>query len=157
MKKIIAKKIIALGGSNSKKSINKQLAVYTANQIKSLEIIVIDLNDFKLPLYGIDLETSEGIPENAQNLYNLFSSVDGFIISLAEHNGGYSTAFKNALDWVSRIDKKNVERKTDVINGCLSRTQRWSRGAENSLRSFSSFGWKYRSRFFLAFFSQQFF
>ena len=49
------KKIIAFGGSNSKNSINKELAAYTANQINNVEVEVLDLNDFELPLYGIDL------------------------------------------------------------------------------------------------------
>jgi NAD(P)H-dependent FMN reductase len=100
------KKIIALGGSNSKKSINKALATYAANRLENTEIVVVDLNDFELPLYGIDLETDQGIPENAIKLSNLIESVDGLVISLAEHNGSYSAAFKNAYDWMSRIDPK---------------------------------------------------
>lgn len=99
------KKIIAFGGSNSKKSINKALAIYAANQVESTETVVVDLNDFDLPLYGIDLETANGIPADATRLNNLIASADGLIISLAEHNGSYSTAFKNAYDWMSRIDK----------------------------------------------------
>ena len=41
-------KIIALGGSNSKHSINKKLAVYTANQIANAEVTVVDLNNFAM-------------------------------------------------------------------------------------------------------------
>ena len=36
---------------------------------------------------------------------------DGIIISFAEHNGTYSTAFKNIFDWISRIDKNVWENK----------------------------------------------
>lgn len=100
------KKIVALGGSNSKKSINKVLAVYAANQIKNAETIIIDLNDFDIPLYGIDKENSDGIPSEAIRLSELFNEVDGFVISLAEHNGSYSAAFKSAYDWLSRINSK---------------------------------------------------
>ncbi|MDF1698307.1 MAG: NAD(P)H-dependent oxidoreductase [Saprospiraceae bacterium] len=100
------KKIIAIGGSNSKKSINKKLASFVANQIKNTETIVADLNDYALPLYGIDLETESGIPENAVKLNELLESADGLVISLAEHNGSYSVAFKNAYDWLSRINGK---------------------------------------------------
>ena len=49
------KKILALGASNSKNSINKTLAIYAAKQIENTEILVIDLNDFDIPLYGIDI------------------------------------------------------------------------------------------------------
>lgn len=100
------KKIIALGGSNSKKSINKMLATYTANQVENAEVTVIDLNDYNLPLYGIDHETEVGIPENASKLNSVLESADGLVVSLAEHNGSYSAAFKSAYDWLSRIDKK---------------------------------------------------
>ncbi|MBC3757465.1 NAD(P)H-dependent oxidoreductase [Hyunsoonleella sp. SJ7] len=100
------KKIIALGGSNSKNSINKTLAIHVANKIENAEVSSIDLNDFELPLYGIDYETEHGIPENAEKLSHQIEDIDGLVMSLAEHNGSYTVAFKNALDWMSRIDIK---------------------------------------------------
>jgi len=109
------KKIIALGGSNSAKSINKALATYVANQVENAETIVADLNDFNLPLYGIDLETEKGIPDDANRLNQLIESADGLVISLAEHNGSYSTAFKNAYDWLSRINQKVWKNKPMLL------------------------------------------
>ena len=100
------KKIIALGGSNSKNSINKTLAVYVAKQIENTETIIIDLNDFDIPLYGIDLETIDGIPSEAIRLSELFNQADGFVVSLAEHNGSYTAAFKSVFDWLSRINSQ---------------------------------------------------
>jgi chromate reductase len=100
------KRIIAFGGSNSKKSINRALATYVANKVENTETIIVDLNDFDLPLYGIDLETDSGIPADVNRLIELLESADGLVVSLAEHNGSYSTAFKNAYDWMSRVDQK---------------------------------------------------
>jgi len=100
------KKTIALGGSNSKESINKRLAVYSANKIDNSETIVLDLNDYDLPLYGVDFENEKGIPKDAQRLIDVIASADGVVVSLAEHNGSYSAAFKNAMDWMSRINPK---------------------------------------------------
>jgi chromate reductase len=100
------KNIIAFAGSNSKNSINKQLAVYTANQVKGAKVTTLDLNDFDLPLYGIDLEMAEGIPADARRFLELIKNTDGIVLSLAEHNGAYATAFKNVFDWMSRIDGK---------------------------------------------------
>lgn len=100
------KKVIALGGSNSKNSINKMLAAHSASMLKDTEVKVLDLNEFELPLYGIDLETENGIPQDARNLLQEIKDADGIVLSLAEHNGAYSTAFKNAFDWMSRIDGK---------------------------------------------------
>ena len=100
------KKILALGASNSKNSINKTLAIYAAKQIENTEILVIDLNDFDIPLYGIDIETADGIPSEVIRLSELFKQADGFVVSLAEHNGSYTAAFKSVFDWLSRINSK---------------------------------------------------
>jgi len=109
------KKIIALGGSNSNNSINKTLAIYVARQIENTEILVIDLNDFDIPLYGIDLETTNGIPSEAIRLNELFNQADGFVVSLAEHNGSYTVAFKNIFDWLSRINSKVWKNKPMLL------------------------------------------
>lgn len=95
---------MVIGGSNSKESINKQLAIHAANQLQNTELNIVDLNDFALPLYGVDLEAKQGIPEGAKKFNAFLQSTDGIVLSLAEHNGAYSTAFKNILDWISRID-----------------------------------------------------
>lgn len=100
------KKIIAFAGSNSKTSINKQLAVYASSLVEDVEVEILDLNDFDLPLYGIDLENEKGIPDDAHRFLNLIKSSDGIVLSLAEHNGAYATVFKNLFDWMSRIDGK---------------------------------------------------
>ncbi|NRA91860.1 MAG: NAD(P)H-dependent oxidoreductase [Psychroserpens sp.] len=100
------KHIIAFAGSNSKNSMNKQLAVHAASLVENVEVEVLDLNDFELPLYGIDLENEEGIPENAKRFLEIIRQTDGIVLSLAEHNGSYATVFKNLFDWMSRIEAK---------------------------------------------------
>lgn len=99
------KKIIAFAGSNSKESINKKLAVYAANRVDQVEVQVLDLNDFSLPIYGIDEEKENGIPLSAIAFLEHLHNADGIVLSLAEHNGNFSTAFKNLFDWMSRIQK----------------------------------------------------
>ena len=99
------KKVLAIGGSNSKISINKALATYVANKLEAVDVIVVDLNDFDIPLYGIDIENKDGIPKDVSRLNDLLLSVDGLVVSLAEHNGAYTAAFKSVYDWLSRIDK----------------------------------------------------
>ena len=100
------KNIIAFAGSNSKNSINKKLAVYAANQVDGAHVDILDLNDFELPLYGIDFEIAHGIPDTAKIFLDKIKSSDGIVLSLAEHNGAYATVFKNIFDWMSRIDGK---------------------------------------------------
>lgn len=100
------KNIIAFAGSNSKNSINKDLVVYASTLVENAKTTILDLNDFELPLYGIDLENEKGIPENAHKFLNLIKESDGILLSLAEHNGAYSTVFKNLFDWLTRINGK---------------------------------------------------
>jgi len=123
------KNIVVIGGSNSKNSINKILATHTAEQLKDVVLTIVDLNEFKLPLYGIDLETEEGIHSEAIRMSGIFDWADGFVVSLAEHNGAYSTAFKNAFDWLSRINGK-VWREKPVL---LMATSPGARGGQTVL------------------------
>ncbi|MFT4533858.1 MAG: chromate reductase [Saprospiraceae bacterium] len=98
------KKILALGGSNSKKSINKKFANYVANKLENVEVIVADLYELDLPMYGPDLEAEKGSPEHVIQFNELIKSVDGIVLSLAEHNGNQTAAFKNLWDWLSRVE-----------------------------------------------------
>lgn len=101
----MTKTIVAFGASNSKHSINKKLANFAANQVENAEVNLLDLNDFEMPIYSIDREKASGIPSLAHDFKAHLKNSDGIIISFAEHNGAYSVAFKNIMDWISRIEK----------------------------------------------------
>jgi NAD(P)H-dependent FMN reductase len=110
----MTKKIIAFGGSSSKNSINKKFATYTANLFQNTTAEIIDLNDFEMPLYSVDIEEN-GFPEEAQNFLDKINEADLLVVSLAEHNGAYTVAFKNILDWCSRIDGKVFQNKKMLL------------------------------------------
>ena len=99
------KKILAFAGSNSKTSINKQLAIYTASNTENVTFDVADLNDYQLPIFSLE-EEEKGFPKSAVAFNDLLGNYDGFVVSLAEHNGSYAAVFKNIFDWTSRIDRK---------------------------------------------------
>jgi chromate reductase, NAD(P)H dehydrogenase (quinone) len=105
------KKIVAFGGSNSKNSINKQLAEYAANRLENVEVNILDLNEFELPVYSIDMERASGIPKKGIDFKSQIDQADGVVLSLAEHNGSFSASYKNIYDWVSRIDKQVYQNK----------------------------------------------
>ncbi|MFD1161919.1 MULTISPECIES: NADPH-dependent FMN reductase [Hwangdonia] len=109
------KNIIVFAGSNSKTSINKQLATYASGLVENVKTDILDLNDFELPLFGVDLEKKSGIPEPAHQFLKLIKESDGIVLSLAEHNGAYSTAFKNIFDWMSRIEAKTFYGKPMLL------------------------------------------
>jgi NAD(P)H-dependent FMN reductase len=109
------KKIIAFGASSSKTSINKQLATYAANQFQNASVEVLDLNDYEMPIYSVDKEKVNGIPQLAQDFYAKLGTADAIVISFAEHNGAYSAAFKNIFDWTSRINAKTFQEKPMLL------------------------------------------
>jgi len=109
------KKIIAFGASSSKTSINKQLATYTANQFQNVSVEILDLNDYEMPIFSVDKEKENGIPQLAHEFYTKLGSADLIIISFAEHNGAYSAAFKNIFDWASRINGKTFQEKPMLL------------------------------------------
>ncbi|WP_196891663.1 NADPH-dependent FMN reductase [Aureivirga marina] len=124
------KKIAVLGGSSSKASINKKLAVYASTFLNGYEIDILDLNDYPLPIYSFDTEEANGIPQIAKELSDKLKTYDGFIISLAEHNGTYTVVFKNTLDWLSRTDY-NIWNKKPML---LMSTSPGERGAANVMQ-----------------------
>ena len=109
------KKIIAFAGSSSKTSINKQLVTYAANLFENASVEVLDLNDYEMPVFSVDKEKENGIHSLATDLYAKIGTADLIVISFAEHNGNYSTAFKNVLDWTSRINAKTFQEKEMLL------------------------------------------
>ncbi len=125
------KKILVIGGSNSRNSINKQLAIYTAGFIKDVKTEIIDLSNIDLPIYSVDYESEIGIPEELIALNDKFEIAQGFIVSLAEHNGSYTVVFKNVFDWLSRINGK-VWRDKPML---LMSTSPGARGGQSVLET----------------------
>lgn len=109
------KKIIAFGASSSKASINKEFVTYVAYQFQNASTEILDLNNYEMPIFSVDKEKENGIPQLAQDFYAKLGSADLIIISFAEHNGNYSTAFKNILDWISRINAKTFQEKPILL------------------------------------------
>ena len=99
------KRIVVIGASSSSNSINRKLANYAANLISSnKEILELDLRHYEMPIYSEDLQKASGIHQKAIDFKSEIYKSDALIISLAEHNGSYTAAFKNIYDWISVID-----------------------------------------------------
>jgi chromate reductase len=100
------KKLLAFGASTSSNSINRQLANHAARQVAGAEVTELDLRSYDLPIYSADEEEANGHPADAQAFLDVIRAHDGIVISMAEHNGSYTAAFKNLYDWTSRIEQK---------------------------------------------------
>lgn len=96
--------ILAFAASNRAGSFNKLLikqAALAAEQLGA-RVTLLDLNDYKLPLYDGDLEATEGLPKAAEDLLALLAQHDALLISTPEYNGFFPPLLKNTLDWMSR-------------------------------------------------------
>lgn len=99
------KKIIAFTGSNSPNSINQILIDYIVKEFSNNGIEYLDLKKYSLPIYSPSTE-QKGIPAPTKELFQTFTSADGFILASPEHNGLPSAFLKNHIDWLSRIDQR---------------------------------------------------
>lgn len=107
-------KILAFAGSSSSTSINKELVKFVLKDFQNEEINLIDLNDFTMPVFSVDLE-KKGFPDEAHHFLKVIEECDVIICSLAEHNRSYSAAFKNLFDWASRINVKVFQNKPMLL------------------------------------------
>lgn len=108
-------KVLAFGATNSSKSINRQLAYYTASLVPGAEVDQLDLNDLEMPIFSEDREAESGPPAQAQAFLDRISAADAVVISFAEHNGIFSAAYKNIFDWASRINPKMFTGKSVLL------------------------------------------
>lgn len=109
-------KVLAFAASNSRASINKQLVGHAINVLTheiepNADCELIDLNDYEMAIYSIDRQTEGGIPQLAHDFYAKIGGADALIISFAEYNGSFTSAYKNIYDWASRIDMKVFQGK----------------------------------------------
>ena len=111
----MSKRVVAFAASSSRRSINKRLVTWACSLLDGVEVEILDLNDYELPLFSVDREDRLGQPEAARAFLRKLNESDGIVISFAEHNGAYSAAYKNLYDWVSRIQPKVYRDKPMVL------------------------------------------
>lgn len=113
-------RILAFAASNSRTSINRELVLHAAERLRGeylpgAEIATIDLNDHEMPIYSIDREREGGVPDRARDFLDRIGEADVVLVSFAEHNGNFTAAFKNVLDWASRIEQRIWQGKPLVL------------------------------------------
>ena len=127
-------KILAFAASTSRGSINRALVEHAAKRLLSeflpnASIELLDLNDYEMPIYSIDREREFGIPAKAGEFFSKIGAADALLVSFAEHNGFVTAAWKNAFDWMSRIENQGLAGKADGDPRGLTGEARRCRGA----------------------------
>jgi chromate reductase, NAD(P)H dehydrogenase (quinone) len=97
-------KILAFSGSARKESYNQSLVQIAAlgAQQAGVEVTVVNLADYPMPIFNQDIEATEGMPKPARAFKELMIAHDGFLIASPEYNSAFSPLLKNAIDWASR-------------------------------------------------------
>ncbi|MCB9310226.1 MAG: NAD(P)H-dependent oxidoreductase [Lewinellaceae bacterium] len=109
--------ILSMGASHSRHSINRRFANYVAQRISNggHEVKLLDLNDYKVPIFTVDVESEYGYNDDMKAFLKEFEWADVIFISFAEHNGSYAASFKNLFDWASRINSKMFGNKPCIF------------------------------------------
>ncbi|SIQ54921.1 NAD(P)H-dependent FMN reductase [Chryseobacterium sp. RU37D] len=150
-------KILAVAGSNSETSINKLLVSYAASLIENAEVEVVDMNDFEMPIYKHQREVESGLPQEAKDFVAKIDGANLLLVSLPEHNGTYSTAFKNVFDWVSRIKDRTVWNEVPMLLMSAAPGARGGAGVlEAATKRFPFHGGNIVETFSLPFFNDNF-
>lgn len=149
-------KIIAFGGSPSKNSINKKLATYAASLFENAKVEVLDLNDFQMPLFSVDIEKEIGQHPLAKAFLEKMASADILVVSLAENNGNYSVAFKNIFDWCSRIGAKVFQDKPMLLMATSPGARGGTSVLEIAKSAFPRYGASIKATFSLPSFNDNF-
>lgn len=132
----MAAKILAFAGSTRKESFNKRLVSIAADGARKVgaEVTAIDLAEYPLPLFNQDLEESNGMPENASKLKQLFVESDGLLIASPEYNSSVTGVLKNTIDWVSRPTGDEEPMALTAFSGKLAMLMAASPGGLGGLR-----------------------
>ena len=149
-------KIIAFAGSNSQNSINKKLAFYAAHLFENAELEILDLNDFQMPLFGVDIEKEIGQHPLAKAFLDKIAQADVLVVSLAENNGNYSVAFKNVFDWCSRIGAKIFQEKPMLLMATSPGARGGATVLEIAKNAFPRYGANIKATFSLPSFNDNF-
>src|ERR1044071_344220 len=70
-----------------------------------------------IPLYDGDVEASTGIPTVVRELGEAIANADGLLLVTPEYNNSIPGPFKNAIDWLSRIEDDIFAGKPVAIMG----------------------------------------
>jgi chromate reductase, NAD(P)H dehydrogenase (quinone) len=124
-------KVVAFSGSLRKESYTtKLIKAFQKSAPTDITVDIIDIGN--LPFINEDLEND--LPQVVKDLHEKITSADAILLATPEYNRSYSPVLKNAIDWGSRPEGKNMwDAKPAGAIGC-STYRHGGFGAVNHLR-----------------------
>jgi NAD(P)H-dependent FMN reductase len=97
-------KVLILGASMRRESINNQLAGIVAAKVTEAghDVESMTMRDVDSPTYDADVENADGMAPAAAKFRDALRAADAFIIVSPEYNFSIPGGLKNVIDWVSR-------------------------------------------------------
>lgn len=104
-----ALKILVIPGSLRTGSLNAMLAAAVVKELAlaDVDVTLISLSDYPLPIYDGDLEAKSGVPQIAIDLKRMIGAHHGVFIVTPEYNSSVPPLVKNTIDWVTRVKERN--------------------------------------------------
>jgi NAD(P)H-dependent FMN reductase len=98
------KTALTICGSLSSDSINEVFRRHMSQKLREagVEVTDLDLRDYDMPIFSLDIEKAGSTPEAAKQLADMFRSYDIVLIISPEYNGGVTPVIVNLVSWVSR-------------------------------------------------------
>jgi len=84
-----------------------------------IDVTLIELKDFEMPLCNGDLESDSGLPENAKRLKQLFVDHDRLLIASPEYNSSISPLLK--ILWIGY--SAAISRMNPLFGRTMARSQ----------------------------------
>jgi FMN reductase len=116
----VALTIVGLGGSLAKTSRSRaalSVALFGAADAGA-RVELLDLRELDLPMYDPEFELTP--PPNAERLIEACYAADGMLWSSPMYQGTISGAFKNALDWLHPLGRRDPPYLHDKVVGLVS-------------------------------------
>ncbi|GMR70364.1 NADPH-dependent FMN reductase [Aerococcus viridans] len=109
-------KFVAIVGTNSDRSTNRQLLHFMAKHFADqAEIEVLEIKDVPIFIQPED----KVAPQSVQVISQKIAEADGVIISTPEYDHSITAALKALLEWISYTDQVLMDKAVMIVGGSL--------------------------------------
>ncbi|MEE2969296.1 MAG: NAD(P)H-dependent oxidoreductase [Pseudomonadota bacterium] len=120
---IAVMKVFATATSLRMGSFNRKLINLAAGIMRTEghEVDLANFHEFDMPFYDADLQEAVGMPAGALELARRINESDACVMAVPEYNYSIPGILKNAIEWLSRMEKVPLANRTmNIISAAPS-------------------------------------